>query len=287
MKNVSYLDGATGLVPDVSIICVTYNHQDYIQDALDSFLSQKTSLTYEIIVHDDASTDRTQCILKDYFRRYPSKIRLILQGENQYSKFGFHPLLFASKFAKSEILMLCEGDDYWLSQDKMQVQYEKLFEHESVDMVFHPTYELSMDGKKKISCRHSDEEWIFPVNKVIRRTGGFCPTASIMIRKSAVLSLPDDLVKTMPCTDAFLQIYGARKGGALFLPDIYSVYRLSSSSSVTSALMSSALDKRREFNELMASSYDYLKSVLPLSSRFVLSRMVRKYRHSKNRNLIE
>jgi len=72
--------------PLVSICCITYNHEKYIDHAIAGFLMQKTNFSYEIIIHDDASTDKTQKILKKYNKKYPGKFRLVLQKENQYSK---------------------------------------------------------------------------------------------------------------------------------------------------------------------------------------------------------
>ena len=70
----------------VSICCLTYNHAAYIRECLDGFLMQRTDFPVEIIVHDDASTDGTQDILREYQARYPDRFHLILQTENQYSK---------------------------------------------------------------------------------------------------------------------------------------------------------------------------------------------------------
>ena len=72
--------------PLVSISCITYNHGPYIRKTLESFLAQKTDFPYEILIHDDASTDDTREILKEYEARYPELIRPIYQVENQYSK---------------------------------------------------------------------------------------------------------------------------------------------------------------------------------------------------------
>ena len=70
----------------VSIICSTYNHEKYIKDALDGFLMQKTNFEIEIVIHDDASTDNTVIILKEYEKNYPELIRVIYETENQFSK---------------------------------------------------------------------------------------------------------------------------------------------------------------------------------------------------------
>ena len=70
----------------VSICCLAYNHENYIKDALDSFLMQNTEFRYEILIHDDASTDRTADIIREYEKKYPDIVKPIYQTENQYSK---------------------------------------------------------------------------------------------------------------------------------------------------------------------------------------------------------
>lgn len=106
----------------VSICCTTYNHENYVRDALDSFLMQETDFPFEIIVHDDASTDGTARILADYVQRYPRLIRTILQSENQYSQGGLISLRFVFPEAKGKYIAICEGDDYWTDKTKLQQQ---------------------------------------------------------------------------------------------------------------------------------------------------------------------
>jgi len=99
--------------PLVSVVCITYNHEHYIKDAIEGFLIQETRFPFEIIIHDDASTDATAEISRQYAEKYPNIIRLILQEENQYSQGkNVLPIVFAK--AKGEYVALCEGDDYFL-----------------------------------------------------------------------------------------------------------------------------------------------------------------------------
>lgn len=111
--------------PLVSVWCLTYNHESYIEDALEGFLIQETDFPFEILIHDDASTDRTANIIQEYEARYPNLIKPIYQTENQYSK-GNQPELFNSKRAKGEYIALCEGDDYWIDAKKLQKQVDFL-----------------------------------------------------------------------------------------------------------------------------------------------------------------
>ena len=114
-------------VPLVSIICTTYNHENFIAQALEGFVMQKTNFPYEIIVHDDASTDRTADIVRDYETKYPELFVTIYQKENQFSK--REKSIWADitfPLARGKYIALCEGDDYWTDPYKLQKQVEFL-----------------------------------------------------------------------------------------------------------------------------------------------------------------
>lgn len=122
--------------PVVSICCITYNHEPYIEDALEGFLIQETEFPFEIIVHDDASTDNTSDILRDYQKRYPRIIKCILQKENKYSK-GIKPSMIVFPLCKGEFIAICEGDDYWTDPNKLAVQEKYLKANPDVVITSH------------------------------------------------------------------------------------------------------------------------------------------------------
>lgn len=121
--------------PKVSICCITYNHEKYIEDCLVGFLIQKTDFPYEILIHDDASTDRTADIIRRYEVAYPSIIKPVYQVENQYSKGNRPNQCFNFPRAKGEYIAFCEGDDYWTDPLKLQLQVEYLDAHTDVGLV--------------------------------------------------------------------------------------------------------------------------------------------------------
>lgn len=131
--------------PLLSIICHTYNHADFIKDALNGFLMQKTVFPFEIIIHDDASVDGTDKILMAYQSRYPHLIRLHIQEENQYQK-GLKPLGFSFPLAKGKYIAFCEGDDYWIDDQKCLKQVALLESDPKVALVFADSIPFS-DGK--------------------------------------------------------------------------------------------------------------------------------------------
>ena len=125
-------------IPLVSIICITYNHENFIRQAIDGFLIQNTSFQIEIIIHDDASTDNTQAIVKEYELKYPGLFNNIYQTENQYSKNDLHlwgDITFP--LAKGKYIAMCEGDDYWTDPNKLQRQIDFLENAPNFTGTFH------------------------------------------------------------------------------------------------------------------------------------------------------
>jgi|ERR1051325_1444026 glycosyltransferase involved in cell wall biosynthesis len=111
----------------VSICCVTYNHESFIGTCLDGFINQVTDFDFEILIHDDASSDKTQSIIKRYEEKYPGKIRSVYQSENQWLKNGRNPLIeILFPMAQGKYIALCEGDDYWTDPYKLQKQIDIL-----------------------------------------------------------------------------------------------------------------------------------------------------------------
>lgn len=110
----------------VSICCLTYNHEPYVRECLDSFINQNTEFKYEILIHDDASTDNTASIIREYQDKYPEIIKPILQKENQHSKGIRVSATYNFSRAKGRYIAMCEGDDYWTDPLKLQKQVEFL-----------------------------------------------------------------------------------------------------------------------------------------------------------------
>ncbi len=126
--------------PLVVIRCITYNHEKYIRDALDGFVMQKTDFPFVAIVHDDASTDKTAGIIKEYADKYPDKILPILEKENQHSKRdgSLGQVINTACFdTGAKYIAFCEGDDYWTDPLKLQKQVDFLKAHQDIDYTCH------------------------------------------------------------------------------------------------------------------------------------------------------
>jgi len=218
----------------VSIVCDAYNHEKYIADAMEGFVMQKTNFAFEILVHDDASTDHTADIIRDYEKRYPNLIKPIYETENQYSKQDGSLARIQFGRVKGKYIALCEGDDYWTDPLKLQKQFDAMEQNPQVDMCAHKAKKF--DAKKKRMMKSfppvNDTRVLTP-EEVIYGGGGFLATNSLFYR-SAINQNPTRFRRFWEI-DYTLQIYGALRGGILFLSDEMSVYRYMTSGSWTEA----------------------------------------------------
>ncbi|WP_057935979.1 glycosyltransferase [Algoriphagus resistens] len=133
----------------VSICCLTYNHANFIEQAIEGFLAQKTDFSYEILIHDDASTDGTTEIIQTYQTRYPHLIKPIIQKENQWSK-GLRAVSATYNFprAAGKYIAMCEGDDYWTDPLKLQKQVDFLENNPDYVITYHDA--MVIDDHEKV-----------------------------------------------------------------------------------------------------------------------------------------
>lgn len=126
-------------IPIVSICCLTYNHAPFIKACMDGFLSQQTTFPVEILVHDDASTDGTDSILREYERKYPDMVFPIYEKVNRYSSGyqGQMDIIFNYSRARGKYIASCEGDDYWTDPFKLQKQVDFMESHPEYSVCFH------------------------------------------------------------------------------------------------------------------------------------------------------
>lgn len=121
----------------VSICCLIYNHAPYLRECFEGFVMQKTNFPIEILVHDDASKDGSQEIIKEYTAKYPTLFKPIYQKENQYSKGIGVSVTYQFPRAKGKYIALCEGDDYWTDPYKLQKQVDFLEQNPDFGLVAH------------------------------------------------------------------------------------------------------------------------------------------------------
>ena len=121
----------------VTIQCLSYNHSAYIRQCLNGFVMQKTNFHFEVIVHDDASTDETAIIIQEYAEKYPQIIKPIFECENQFFKKDNSLWRIMSTHTHGKYIAMCEGDDYWTDPYKLQKQVDFLESHPDYVMCSH------------------------------------------------------------------------------------------------------------------------------------------------------
>jgi glycosyltransferase involved in cell wall biosynthesis len=216
----------------ISIICTTYNQETYIGDAIESFLAQETAYRFEIIIHDDASTDGTRKILQEYKKRYPSIIKLILQNKNQFSININIPFKNSLLTAEGEYVAICEGDDFWIEKKKLNKQLTALQNNRELNVCFTSAFAVQNDVYVSTTCNYGSNTIIFSCNDVFEGGGGFMPTATLLIKMEVLKKLPAWFSKA-PVGDYFIQTLASYSKGALYLPDTSTVYRLTAKGSYT------------------------------------------------------
>lgn len=169
--------------PLVSIVCDVYNHRPFLEQCLDGFVRQKTSFLYEILIHDDASTDGSVDIIKKYVSLFPGLFKPVYQTENQYSK-GVS-IWYTIQFprAKGKYIALCEGDDYWIDPYKLQKQVDYMEMEENCVLSYHNAV---VDSGGRLSLFNRLEVLDRTVTLDCMLNDWSIPTASVMFRKEAL-----------------------------------------------------------------------------------------------------
>lgn len=217
----------------VSVDFWAYNHEKYVADALESFVTQKTTFQYEVIVHDDASTDRTAEIIREYAQKYPEIIKPIYQTENQYSKDVDIDKEFILPKIRGKYVAFCEGDDYWSDPCKLQLQYEALEKHPECSICSHPTRWIRMETGRT-GGYFPEKKYNIQEGIVDRRVqmdvslNDLFHLTSLMVRRSVfdgfVRNAPA-YVNEMPVGDVPLLLYFVKYGSMYFVDREMSVYR--------------------------------------------------------------
>ena len=203
----------------VSVWMLAYNHENYIKQAINSVLSQRGSFELEIIIGEDCSTDKTRFIIKEYERQYPEIIKPIYYKNNVGIQQNFVNVI---EKCKGKYVALCEGDDYWIDNLKLQKQIDFLEQNQEYSFCCHSSSEVTEKGKEyKVANRKGKD--IITLADVLQE-GWFIRTASIVCRKSMLPEFPDFFYSAYS-TDYIFQIMLLKSGNGYFLPDKMSAYR--------------------------------------------------------------
>lgn len=204
--------------PKISIVCITYNHEKYIKQAIESFLKQKTNFIYEILIGDDASNDNTTKIIKKFENDYPNIIKAIYRKKNIGFVNNLKDLL--SK-AQGDYISLCEGDDFFINSNKIQMQVDFLDEKPECSLCFHPVKVFFENNEKEESVYpDSGINFNFTLSELIR--WNFIQTNSVVYRnQNNYAKIPSNIIPA----DWYLHLYHARVGEIGYINKTMSAYR--------------------------------------------------------------
>lgn len=212
----------------VSICCLVYNHEKYLRKTLEGFVRQKVNFAYEIIIHDDASTDGSAAIIREYCEKYPGLFRPILQTENQYCKRIGLTKTFIYPLIRGQFVAMCEGDDYWCDENKLQLQVDYMEAHPECSMCIHDTAFIDMDGNYLGKCFNGfRRDRDYTAKQAIRAAGsGYLgQTSSFFARKSIMTERPDTF-NIRGIGDLPQLLYAAVNGPIHYIGRVMSCYRI-------------------------------------------------------------
>lgn len=219
--------------PLVSVYTLAYNHERYIQDAIEGVLMQQTTFPVEHLIHDDASTDGTADLIRKYQSQFPHRIFPILQTRNQWSQgipiFKTHLL----PRIRGKYIAVCEGDDYWIDPQKLQKQVDYMEAHPQCTMCVTNGQILDLSGERPprtfVPENDSDAQYYTGENRELTLDNlyqlSFIPTASFLIRRDSLDRLPQSYYKTCPNADMKMRLFHTALGYSYYMDDITCVYR--------------------------------------------------------------
>lgn len=251
----------------VTVVLIVYNHEKYLRQAIESILSQKTEYSFEVLVHDDASTDSSLEIIKEYVDKYPDKVKAVLEKENVMSRTGnFCKETFFDEI-RGKYLMFLEGDDYWNNDSKIQKQVDFLENNEQYAMCAGNTITYNCDNGVMGSCKKSYPDIDITVLDFLEGNAGF-HTSSTCFRSERMLNIYRDFINNgKRISDLISLLVILNQGGKIRrFGDIFSVYRWHSvPTSHTSTYtrheqMMFSLEAYNSFNEY--TEYKYFDIVL-------------------------
>lgn len=229
----------------------------YIKSALNGFVHQKTDFGFEVIVHDDASTDGTTDIIEEYVERYPTIIRPIYETENQYSK-GNSIFSIMLPEVRGRFVALCEGDDYWCDNHKLQKQVDIMRTHLNAVACVHNAWMVDCFTNKKSKFSAKEDDGSLSVEDIIHWGNRGYATASLLLKREYLI-VPSEFQMTN-VGDYPRAVYMALQGEIYYLKDCMSVYRFNASGSWNVKMTNDFLAYRRliqDMNRMLQYADDY------------------------------
>lgn len=209
--------------PMVSILCITYNHEKHIKKTIEGFLMQNTNFKYEIVIHDDLSSDSTADIIKEYEKQYPTIIKAIYEKENLYSKRNSELHDKLASYVSGKFVALCEGDDYWIDKNKLQKQYDYLKKNRNCSLIITNGFNEDFITKYRSVINPYIETGVLSTSEVLRENQKLPPTCSMFFRSNDYINIPSIFVGN-PASDRPIRFYLATIGYVYYLNEITCVH---------------------------------------------------------------
>lgn len=242
----------------VSIDCLAYNHEEYIVEAIESFLMQKTNFDFEILIHDDASTDNTASIIREYEEKYPDLIKPIYQKYNLFSQ-SATMLQINQRRAKGKYIAICEGDDFWTDPYKLQKQVDYLDANPECDLCVHSAYHYSEALNQVVGkVRPSRTSRMFTAEETILGGGELFPTNSMVYRRVKADDVPVFYFDA-GFGDYPLAIHLAHNGQVYYMDEQMSVYRVDVKGAWSEKTLTNTINSTKQ-NDATANLLDKINS---------------------------
>jgi hypothetical protein len=213
----------SGPPPKVSVVMVTYQHETFIAQAINSVLAQRTTFPVELIIGEDCSPDGTRQSVMDFQRRNPDRIRVLLWRDNVGAAANFVGALEA---CRGEYIAFCEGDDYWTDPDKLQRQVDLLDSDSELALCHHLVEYVQWDGgcRKVLQTQPPESDrGTRHAKDLIGRN--FIQTCSLMVRRSC-LPVLDARYLSLKVGDWPLWYLAAEHGAIAYLDASMADYRI-------------------------------------------------------------
>jgi glycosyltransferase involved in cell wall biosynthesis len=237
----------------LSVCLITYNHEQFIAQALERALAQETEFEYEIVVSDDCSTDRTREIIEEFHRAHPDRIRLVSPNKN----LGVNRnLVHALHACRGQYVALLEGDDFWTSRSKLQEQISFLEAHSDYAICFHQVKKFYEDGseRSKVTPRFRRKR-TFTIEDLLR-TGNFIPTCSVVFRQGLFAEFPEWFI-SLRIADFPLHVINAQHGKIRFINKVMAAYRFHPGGSFSGASNANNVEEVVRLYDFLNAYLDY------------------------------
>lgn len=218
--------------PLVTIVCTVFNHEKYLKEAIEGFLMQKCNFKFDVFIQDDCSTDNSKQIIQEYEMEYPDIINGYYLDKNIYSQ-GISPLFNLIEKVKTKYIAVCEGDDFWIDEYKLQKQIDFLESNNNYSATYHNIIVVDddsnvLDSKKKLFPLYKEHD--FTLNDIQKTSACCSQSASLVFVNFWRRWDKNNKEKFLRCSangDIKLNLVLVLLGKVKFMEDIMSCYRKS------------------------------------------------------------